>query len=494
MVANEQGDLVRAIEAGACAGIPAPEQRIDTHMSHLFLCAGEVWKLKRSVRLPFVDFSTLAKREAACRAELAINRSFDCPLYVGVEPVTRTENGWRVGGTGPIVDWLVRMKRFAPGDQLDEVAEAGRLSRSLLIELSDRIAGMHARAKPNRLAGHSVDYRRILHELATTEAEGAEGRNLSIGEPAPYPVIEREIARLSPLIEARRDAGSVRRCHGDLHLRNICLYEGRPTPFDALEFDERLATTDVLYDLAFLLMDLVHVGQAPAANLVMNRYWDTANEGEKALQLMPFFTALRAAVLTAVRVGGGQIEQADKYRQLSLRLLKRPKPRLLIIGGLSGSGKSAVAQCVAPEIGGPLGARLLRSDVLRKRMIGLSPETPLAGDGVYTRRARARVYHELARHAADAIAAGASVIADATYTVSTTRDAICAVPGAEIQCFWLDAPLETRLSRVSSRKGDASDADVRIAMGQSEPRCLDDRWRRIDATRPLDEVVADILG
>lgn len=474
-----QKELVSAFERGSVVG---PVVRIDTHLSHVFLTPNRAFKLKRAVQLPFVDFTTIERRKAACEAELEVNRRFAGALYLGALPVTRSDMGIAIAGSGEVVDWVVAMRRFDQRDQFDNLAAAGELTVVLAKRTAKAVALAHAQAPVAFTAGHAADYRHVIHQLRATETDGAQKLGLKPATPLLFERLDAELARVDPLIEARLKQGKVRRGHGDLHLRNICLFEGEPTPFDALEFDDRLATTDVLYDLAFLIMDMRHAGLAAQANAVMNAYWDAAGEDEAALDLLPFFMSLRAAVRMAVAVEAAKLEEAQRYRQLGLVLLAPAPTRLVAIGGLSGVGKSAVAEALAPMLPGPAGARLLRSDVLRKRMLGL-PLDERAQESAYAPERQAEVYEELAARAEKALANHASVVADATFRASLQRESIGrAAHGAAFNGYWLQAPLHTRLQRAAQRFGDASDADVKVAAEQKEPSDLSSSWRTLDAS------------
>jgi aminoglycoside phosphotransferase family enzyme len=479
-----QAEIVAALESGAAMGEAGPLRRIDTHLSRVFL-GKRVYKLKRAVRLPFVNFSDVERRRAACQAELELNRRFAGPLYEAALPITRGPEGRiRLGGEGPALDWVVVMRRFADGALLDELARAGRLEPGLVGEASEALARFHAEVAPVRDAGGGEGYLAIVRGLRRTEADGAAAHGLKPGPDKLYGALEAEIGRKAPLIEARRRAGKVRRGHGDLHLRNICLYQGRALPFDALEFDPALATADVLYDIAFLLMDLRRRGLKRHANLAMNAYWDAAGEAESGLALLPLFMALRAAVRAAVAMEAGEPDEAEAYRTLGLVLLAPSDARLVAIGGLSGSGKSAVALELAPELPGVCGARLLRTDVIRKAG---RPLTWALGPEAYSSERRSAVYAALAEHAREALAAGASVIADATFQEAEARARLLAAgPAAGL---WLRASKATRLARVGARAGDASDAGVAVAAAQMEPE-LEPGWIVIDAEGPLQEIVA----
>ena len=493
-VADAQSLIVAAFEAGGVEGAPAPVKRIDTHMSHVFLVGDHAFKLKRAVRLPFADFSTLSQRRAACMAETSINQTFAPGMYLGAHPVTYADHGFEIDGAGDIVDWVVVMRRFDQALQFDELARAGRLTRAHAEAAASAAARAHAKAPPVSEFGRVSDYADVIATLRRTEAHGASEHGQAAASPLLYERLERELARVTPLIEARRQAGKVRRGHGDLHLANLCIIDGRATLFDALEFDARLATTDVLYDLAFLLMDLRRAGLDELANAAMNRYWDETGEDEAALDLLGFFMGLRACVRMAVSTLAGKIEAAHAYRALGLGLLHHNPPMLIALGGLSGAGKSAIAAAVAPELPGPAGARLLRSDVLRKARANLAIEAR-APQATYAPERRAEIYRDLAARAAQAIRAGASVVADATFRVSSTRDAIeSAARGAPFLAYWLDAPLALRLARVAQRAGDASDADVAVAAAQTPPRALCPPWRKLDARRAASLTVNEILG
>jgi aminoglycoside phosphotransferase family enzyme/cytidylate kinase len=490
-VKPDQERIVAAFNQGRVAGV-GPVERVDTHLSHVFLARDRVYKLKRAVRLPFVDFSTLEQRRAACEAELAVNRRTAGDLYLGVLPVTISPDGaFALGGHGEIADWVVAMRRFDGDQQFDRLAAAKKLTVARIEETVSRIAAMHAEASVSKGMGHAADYRAIIRELRHTEEEGAQRLGLNSASSDLFARLDSELVRVGALIERRRIAGFVRRGHGDLHLRNICLFEGRPTLFDALEFDERLATTDVLYDFAFLLMDLKKVGLSDHANAAMNRYWDAAGEDEEALALLGFFSALRAAVRMAVAVAAGDLAEAQAYRVLALRLVDRSAPIVVAIGGLSGVGKTAVARALAARLPGPFGARILRTDVLRKQQLGLR-ETEKAPLETYTPPMRAKIYVALIARAKAALAHGASVIVDATFEIPESRKALDAVDRAALHAFWLTAPTSMRVARIVGRRGDASDADAAIAAAQREPKTLVEIWRRVDAGRAVEAIIEDI--
>ncbi|MDJ0921325.1 MAG: AAA family ATPase [Henriciella sp.] len=492
--ASTQNDLIAAFDEARVANVVLATPPIRTHLSYVFLTADRAYKLKRAVKLPFVDFSTVEKRHAACLAELEVNRLFAEAMYLGVQPIVARGDGmYQIGGCDEeAVDWVVEMRRFDQEDQFDELLSANLLTAALIDETADMIAEAHAEAQPVYSAGHAADYRGILQGLRATEEHGAGAMGMHAASSDLFERMDTKLAQIDPLIEARRRAGSVRRTHGDLHLRNICLFEDRPTPFDALEFDARLTTTDILYDLAFLLMDLVRLNQVAAANQLMNRYWDTAGEPENAHAVMPFFLALRAVVRMAVDVEAGDLPEASIYRDLASRLLTHDKPVAIAIGGLSGSGKSTIAKRLAPLLPGALGARVLRSDVIRKQAKKIERDQRLTGAEDYSLERRHDVYEAMFAKAARTFSTGASVILDATFQHSNTRDAAGTELGAHLQGIWLDAPLALRLQRIAGRPKGVSDADETVARSQIDPERLEAGWQRIDASGSPDQVVARI--
>lgn len=491
----DQAPIVSALESGAATGEHRPLKRIDTHMSHLFLGETRVYKLKRNHRHSFADMSSIEARRQACEAELAVNKALAPGLYETVLPVVRDERGTiRVGGSGDVVDWLVSMRRFPDGALLEEIAEAGRLTPEIVCRAVEVVAEFHATLPFRNDVGHAADYRKIIEGLRTTEADGAADLQVQPTSDILFDALEREIAKRSPLIEARRKAGWVRRGHGDLHLRNICLFNNEVTPFDALEFDPALATSDVIYDAAFLFMDLRARGLDDLANSAMNRYWDTSEQPENALALLPLFMALRAAIRMAVAVEAGELAEATRYRRLGLDLLQPSSARLVAIGGLSGTGKSTLAKAVAPDLPGPCGARLLRTDTLRKALAGVEATAQLPDDA-YGMEARATMYRVLAQRAREALHAGSSVVADATFRDGQARAAIEGVArGGDFIGFWLKAPAAVRTARVAAPRGDVSDATAKVALSQVEPDKLDDHWRVLDADRTIRTLADDVFG
>lgn len=482
--APAQAEVVRAFALGL-ATREAPLQHVVTHMSHVFLGRERAYKLVRARAHPFGDFSTLAARRAACLAEFTLNHAQAPALYESVKPVRMGPNGKvHIGGGGRLVDWVVIMRRFAPGALFSEMARDERLTADHVIGAVDAVARAHEAAAPLMQDGGVRDYEAILDGLRKSHAVAeAAGREVTDAV-ALLEALRQRLHALAPLLERRRQGGWTRRGHGDLHLGNICIFEGRVTLFDALAFDKTLATGDVLYDLAFLLMDLKARGLSPYANLAMNRYWDETRQPEWALALLATFMALRAVVRMTVAEEAGDRDEAALYHRLGLQLLDLPHPVFLAIGGLSGCGKSSIARLVAPSLPGPCGARILRTDVIRK---SAGPDASLID---YSLDARRAIYRRLAKAAEETLACGASVIADATFADRRNRDQLAAAFAGRFTGIWLRASKSTRLARIAARSGDASDATAAVALAQIEPDDLGPEWVTVDAELPLERLAA----
>ncbi|WP_157218810.1 bifunctional aminoglycoside phosphotransferase/ATP-binding protein [Flavisphingomonas formosensis] len=478
MAAGQTGpqDGVIAFLEGGGLGAPV-ERRIDTHAAMVFLTRDRAWKLKRAAHYSYLDFSTAEARHQALEAELRLNRRTAPDLYLAVHVVAGDpDGGYRLDGEGAAADWLLEMRRFPDDALLDRLANRGPIDDGLILPLADRIRALHAAAPADRGVPGAEAMRAIVDGNAESMAESA-----AVLRPDRVEALCRLqhewIDRFADRLDARACAGRVRRGHGDLHLANIALIDGAATPFDCLEFSDALATTDLLYDLAFLVMDLWHRGRQREANILLNRYLDLSPEDEDGLCLMPLFLSIRATIRAHIAAGeavrdpadGASEVEATSYLALAEHLLAPCAARLVAIGGFSGTGKSTLARALAYRLDPPPGARILRSDVLRKRLAGRPPETRL-GPEHYTPPVTARVFALLDRLAADALAGGQSVVADAVFARTGERAAIAyvaATAGARFDGLWLHSDEAERVVRVERRQGDASDADGAIARAQS---------------------------
>ena len=506
MITQDQTEIVEFL-ASPVTHAGAAVERIDTHASIVFAAGARAWKLKRAVRYDYLDFSTAERRKVMCDAEVRINRRTAPTLYRRVVAVTREHDGsLALGGSGAAVDWLVEMVRFDQDGLFDRLAARAALDIELMGALATAIAQFHLAAEPRRDHGGRAGMTWVVDGNATGLAEQGAG----ILDPAVCATVTSEarqaLERHGILLDARRDAGFVRRCHGDLHLRNIVLLDGRPTLFDAIEFNDEIACIDVLYDLAFLLMDLWRRHLPRHANAVWNGYLsDTADlEG---VALLPLFLSCRAAVRAKTSATTATL-QRDPQRRMELEelardylgmagtLLRPPAPCLVAVGGVSGTGKSTLALALAPSVGAVPGAAVIRTDEIRKRLCGVDPLVRLGADG-YTPEVSRRVYAMVAERAATLARGGHAVIADAVFARHADREAIeraAAVAGVPFIGLWLDAPEPVLIGRSASRRRDPSDADAAVIRNQLAQDMGPMLWHRVDASAAAEQVLQHAAG
>jgi uncharacterized protein len=436
---ESQEEIIGFLSNGASYGMPgASVERIVTHCSIVFLVGDRAYKLKRPVVFSSVDYSTLDRREAACRAELALNRRTAPDLYLAVRSIRRRADGaFAFDGDGPAIDWIVVMRRFDRADLLDHLAECGRLTTELVTALAGEIAKFHQ------------------HIESTTESGGAEGLRAAIDRNRAdqstvddilgSQVIEQlhrssidALNRAAPLLERRRGEGRVRRCHGDLRLANICLVDDWPTLFDAVEFSDEISCVDVLYDLAFLLIDLHQRGLEMLANLLFNRYLDATGD-EPGLGALPLMLSVRAGTRAYMLAGAMRRQDASDrakhraaavaYITLGSSLLIGGFPRVIAVGGIGGSGKSAIVGDIAARLEPAPGARVLRGTVARKRLLGLAPDARLPASA-YDAETTERAYRWLGTQAAQVVRAGYSAIIDDSFADADQRAAVAVAASA----------------------------------------------------------------
>jgi uncharacterized protein len=494
-----------ATYAGGADSAAAPVKRIDTHAATVFLAGNRALKIKRAVRFPFLDYSTLEKRKAACEAELAINRPYAPDIYRGVVAITREADGrLALSGSGSPVEWAVDMRRFDENRTLDHLA--AEIDDALADELGRAVASGHARAPV-------VDAAPWIDALKTyLDHNNAAFRDKpDLFEPKAVAVFDSRMRetymRIRPLLAERGRLGCVRRGHGDLHLGNIALIDRKPVLFDAIEFDPLIASGDVLYDLAFLLMDLCERGFAQAATIVFNRYLaETRRIADlDGLATLPFFLAQRAsirAMVTASRMEratenqqAGIAKSARGYFAFAQTAISPPRPQFIAVGGLSGTGKTRLARALAPHVPPLPGAVVVRSDVERKALFNAA-ETDKLPETAYTADVTERVYGVLLGKARRILGAGHSAIVDAVFAKPQEREAPAAASkaaGVPLHGLFLTADLATRLARVGGRANDASDADERVALAQEhyERGPLD--WTEVDASGTPADTLAHAL-
>ncbi len=465
-----------------------PLQVAETHVSRIFLTGDRAWKLKKAIALPYLDFSCLGQRRAACEREVELNRRTAPELYLGCRAVYRDAGG-QLGFAphGAAVEWLVEMRRFPADATFDHLAAAGKLDAGLIETLADTIAAFHATAETVEVEATETVIRTLTFNDAAFERRAPD--SLPAAELTAFrTALQTEFGRQQSLLATRRAAGRMRHGHGDLHLRNIALIDGRPVLFDCLEFDDGLAEIDTLYDFAFLLMDLLHHGCSELANRALNRYLEASGDYD-GLPLLPLYVALRAAIrchIAAMTPAGG--DEACRYLALAQTALRSEGARLVAVGGYSGTGKSTVARDLAAGLDGyPWGAVVLRSDVLRKQLQGRALTERLPQDS-YTAAASRQTYAALLNAADRLLRSGSSVVLDAVFGRPDERAAAAAIAkscGVTFCGLWLEASREVLVRRVDARQDDASDATAAVVHWQLEhlqsPSEIERGWNAVDA-------------
>jgi hypothetical protein len=424
---------------------------VETPCALIFLSGDKAFKLKKPVDFGYLDYSTLDKRVWAIGRELAFNRETAPDVYLGVATVEGE----------PVLE----MRRFPQEAVLARRPE--QVDGALAETLGRTVARFHRSATPAPAGGGAANLGYVIRSNAALI------RNFAALDPEAVEAViaatDAAFARVERLLEARREAGCARRCHGDLHLGNLFVEDGRPVLFDCIEFNDVLSEIDVLYDLAFLLMDLSFRGRAAAANRVLGAWLDeSARDAEpelwRGLEALPLFLSVRAIVRCHVAGHDGDFALASRYLQAGLEFL-RPEPvTLTAVGGLSGSGKTTYARGRAPGLGAAPGAVVLRSDEIRKRLWGvgpldrLPPEAYAAGESV-------RVYGRMFDDARACLAAGRSVVLDAVFLRPEERgaaEALARSAGVPFQGWWMETPEAVMRERLAGRAGDASDADAAV--------------------------------
>lgn len=473
---------------------PGTPKRILTHGAYVFLAGDRAYKLKRQVRYAYMDFSSQALRDAAALAEIRLNRRTAPDLYLGLAPIFKDAGGVRIG---PVCDdlldgaaeHLVVMQRFNDTDTLDARADRGAIDGDIVEALAVQIARFHdaAMAAPREGAAKklaAVSDRTMDDLAAGAAALGAE--TIAMLQDAMRAAVDQGRSE----IDERGKAGLVRRLHGDLHLGNAALIDGAPVIFDALEFDDAMATVDVLHDAAFLGMDLWTRGLKSEASRMWSRYL-AEREDFSGLALAPLYFSMRACVRAKTALHRSRLmedeasrvalAEAQRYAVAALALLERPIPRLIAVGGLSGSGKTAIARKFAPAMSASGGAIHIRSDIIRKLREGVAAEDKLPS-GAYTKQASMAVYETMFDQAETCLKQGMPVILDAVFADPAERIAAeavakrCALPFIGV---WLESDLAVRQARIAQRVGDASDATPAVAERQATYDVGDMHWRRL---------------
>ena len=459
---------------------------IETHISWVLLDGRNVWKIKKPVHLPFLDASTLARRQHLCKEELRLNRRTAASLYLDVIPITGTPDAPVLGGTGTAIEYAVHMRQFPEGALLSERLGADQIPPDLLDDFARHLADFHSTAE---VAPPSTPYgspelieqttRDVLRNLADI---GGEALSTPFAD-----WLDSQAPMLRPLWDQRQAHGRIVEGHGDLHLANVVLLDGTLTAFDCIEFDPSLRWGDPLSDVAFLVMDLMAHQRADLAFRFINAYLDASGEhdGIPVLRQYLVYRALVRALVARIKAGKGQTPAGPDYLALAHRLIALTSPRLLITHGVSGSGKSFVSQGVLEQAG----AIRVRSDIERKRLFGVN-QSAAHSDGaaapsgsgkvdanpLYSRDCTQATYAHLRELAQTSLKAGWHVIVDATFLDADERDRFrqlassqhshFAILHCEAPRLVLEARITARLTTPQPGTRDASDADTTVLAQQ----------------------------
>ena len=483
------------LRAGAGASDPC-ERVIETSISWVFLFRDRALKIKKPVNLGFLDFTTLRKRHWAAERELTFNRLTAPDIYRSVRSICRDgAAGFVLDGGGELVEWALEMRRFDETAVLSQRPQA--VDGDFAEAMGRMIAQFHIRASPGSAGGGAAGLVSVLR----SNAHHLRALSSSLGIDA----VERLIAAttaafesVSVFLDRRAGEGFVRCCHGDLHLGNILMENGAAVLFDCVEFNDAFREIDVLYDLAFLLMDLDFRNNRLAANRVLNGWLDEAARGFdtsfwEGLAALPLFQSVRAAVRAHVSGRENNLAAARRYLARAESYLHPSHSAMVAVGGVSGSGKSTIARALAPRLRGPAGAIILRSDEVRKRLWARDPTEKLPLEA-YTPESHSAVYVEMLQIARKCLGAGCTVVADAVFLRPDERDRaeqVAADEGATFEGIWLEAPPEILRERLARRKNDASDADAKVLSMQLAQDPGPIRWRRsvsVDARATIEDI------
>jgi aminoglycoside phosphotransferase family enzyme/predicted kinase len=472
---------------------------VETHAALVFLVGDRAYKLKKAVDLGYLNFTTLASRHDILQRELMLNRRTAPSLYLRTLPVSQAGDGTlNMRGEGEVADWLLEMRRFPDDALLSGLAERGLLTDAAVESLAEHVAAFHDGAA----LVEKFDWPKAVARIAGENACDLQSQAASL---PPDLVATALAARDGAWMRCRShlevQSHDVRRCHGDMHLGNVFLDGGRPTLFDCIEFDEFYATMPPLYDIAFLLMDLLARGEPRLANRTLNAWLIQRAPGRwleivESLPALPLYLALRAEIRakTDARKPDGE-RNARRYLELVRDFAAQQTARLVAIGGFSGTGKSSIAKEVAWRIGARPGALHLRSDEIRKRLAGSRFDRRLP-EAEYTPSRTAVTYGKLEELSRAALASGQTVIVDAVFARADERramQAIAVAANAPFTGIWLEASREVLEHRLASRSGDVSDADISVLHKQLTHDIGPISWQHVEAAGDLAATTAGVL-
>jgi aminoglycoside phosphotransferase family enzyme/predicted kinase len=507
------------------AAYPCRVSDIDvrqTHISVVFLTVDFAYKLKKPVRLSFLDFSTLDQRRHFCLEEVRLNRRLAPHVYLGVVPVARAGSNVAFEGTGEIIDWAVKMQRLPESSTLEHYVLNDAIHPEDIRRLAVRLARFHEQAdRSDRISefGRFDAIAKIIRDNFTV-SEPMVGKTISSRvRRRLMDLTDAELAKTEPLIEARAAQGIPCDTHGDLHLDHVYLFRDQSPPadlvvVDCIEFNERFRYSDPIADVAFLAMDLDFHGRRDLSAEFLESYFEAAADSE-GQRLVPLYVSYRAAVrgkVDGLQLGESEIPQSAREQALArarghwlmaLNSLETPEKRaaLVLVGGLPGSGKSTLAANLARRAD----FQVIRSDVVRKELAGVasteSGGSPI-GEGLYTEEMTERTYAECLRRAGALLFDGERVIVDATFVDETRRRRFYDLSiswGVSPQLLWCQTNPETIQKRLTARRGDASDADWAVYLHSAERlqhfQKWEQRWKcTLDTSGSVEEACQQALA
>lgn len=484
-----ESGLISALQTPECYPHPVSDIRlIETHISWVLLTGDYVYKIKKPLDLGFLDFRELSARRYYCEEELRLNRRLAEPVYEAVVPITGSPESPAINGDGTPIDYAVRMRQFDPEQTLDRLSERNELTPEQLDELAERVASFHDSVpslSPDSPMANTDDLRDAMVDNVTTALEHLQEAGDRQQAQALLEWIRDTFEQQRERLQQRLADGRIRECHGDLHLGNIALFQGRITVFDCIEFNPEFRWIDTANDLAFLLMDLESRGHPAWSARVLNHYLEHSGDYE-ALPLLRLFSAYRAmvrakiALLSPADSSEAEQQNLDRYRryaELAERYSMIPQPWLAATTGFSASGKSRFSSALAEQFS----MIRLRSDVERKRLFGLGPteSSNSAQDaGIYTQDATRQTYQRLQALAHRALATGYPVIVDSAALHQKERDGLSevaeslGVPFVLIACEAPESVLRERIRERARRSGEVSEADEAVLdqqLGSADP-------------------------
>lgn len=450
--------------------VTEPIQLVQTHVSYVLLTGEYAYKVKKPVNFGFLDFSTLEKRKHFCEEELRLNQRGAAELYLDVVAIALLSDRYQLGGTEEAVEYAVRMRQFPAGTLFSDLFEQGKITSELLERLAQVLAQFHAKGATNdyiRSFGQVAQIRQAIDENyeQTEKYIGGPQTQQQFDETRAY--TDRLFTEQEPLFSQRIENNWIRECHGDVHLRNIALWNDEILLFDCIEFNEPFRFVDVMFDIAYIIMDLDARDRHDFSHRFLNAYIEQTGDWE-GLQVLPLYLSRQSYVRAKVTsfllddpsipaaVKQESSETASRYYRLAWEYTQPSQGRLTLMAGLSGSGKSTVAR----ELAEKSGAIHIRSDAVRKHLAGIALESRGSSE-LYTPEMSQKTYDRLLQLGITLASQGYCVILDAKYDRQELRQAVMTQSQTHqipLQIIHCDAPLEVLQARLHQRQGDISDA------------------------------------